>query len=115
MLGDGANHIPLNELGGDAAREPDVPGLVPLDAAEDRVGGRLLRQGTIGLERRSEDHANSGIESRGRGKVQPDIGLRRPVGGAERGTAAVPVLAWCAQWAWHAPLPAFLVLSACLV
>src|SRR6266403_630501 len=49
-LGNGANHIPLNELGCDPAREPDVPRLVPVDAAEDRVGGGLSRKDTIGLE-----------------------------------------------------------------
>ncbi|MGC1888856.1 MAG: hypothetical protein WA709_22655, partial [Stellaceae bacterium] len=50
ILGDSANHIRLNELGRDPAREPDVPGLVPVDATEDRDGGRLLREDTIGLE-----------------------------------------------------------------
>jgi hypothetical protein len=69
ILGDGANHISLSEFGGDAARQPDVPSLVPVDATEDRVGGRLLRQDTIGLKQRGKDQANGGIEGRNRGKV----------------------------------------------
>jgi hypothetical protein len=58
-----------SRLGGDTARQPDVPGLVPVDPTEDRVGGRLLRQDTIGLEQRCKDQANGGIEGRDRGKV----------------------------------------------
>jgi len=69
ILGDGADHMPLNELGGDAAREPDVPGLVSVDATEDRVDGRLLREDTIGGEQRGKDQANGRIEGGDRGKV----------------------------------------------
>ena len=91
ILGDGANRISLNELGGDAARQPDVSGLVSMDAAEDRAGDRLLRKDTIGLEQQGEDRANGGIEGRDRGKVQPDVGLRDAVIETEQGTAQLPV------------------------
>jgi hypothetical protein len=49
-LRDRANRIPLYEFGGDPAREAHVSGLVPVDATEDRVGGRFLREDAIRLE-----------------------------------------------------------------
>ena len=108
ILRDGANRIPLNELGGDAARQPDVPGLVPVDATEDRVGGRLLRQDTIGLEQRGKDQANGGIEGRDRGKVQPDVGLRDAEIKTEQGTAQLPVRRGCGQCAAQSPQQPFM-------
>jgi hypothetical protein len=103
ILGDGANHIPLNELGGDAAREPDVPCLISVDSTEDRVDGRLLRKDTIGFEQRGEDHANGGIESRNRSKVQPDVGLRDAMVETEQSTAQLPVRRGCWQCAAQSP------------
>jgi len=52
--------------------QPDVPGLVPMDAVEDRADDRLAREDTSGFEHRGEDEAKSGIESHDRGKVQPE-------------------------------------------
>jgi len=93
----------LNERGGDAARQPNVPGLVPVDAVEDRAGDRLLREDMIGLEQRGKDQTNGGIEGRDRGKVQPDVGLRDAVIETEQGTVQLPVRRGCWQRAAQSP------------
>jgi hypothetical protein len=80
-----------------------MPGLVPLDATEDRIGGRFLREDAIGLEQCGEDQANGGIESRDRGKVQPDVGLRDAMVEPEQGTAQFPVRRGCGQSAAQSP------------
>ncbi len=103
ILGNGTNNVLLNERGGDAARQPNVPGLVPVDAVEDRAGDRLLREDMIGLEQRGKDQANGGIEGRDRGKVQPDVGLCDAVIETEQGTVQLPVRRGCWQRAAQSP------------
>ena len=103
ILGDGANHIPLNERAGNPAREPNVPGLVPVDATEDRGDDWFSREGAIGLQQRGKDHTNRGIKGRYRGKVQPDIGLRDAVVETKQGSAQLPVRRRCRQCAAQSP------------
>ena len=97
ILGDGANHIPLNERAGNPAREPDVPGFVPVDATEDRGDDWFSREGAIGLQQRGKDHTNREIKGCDRGEVQPDIDLSDAVVETKQGPAQLPVRRGCWQ------------------
>jgi hypothetical protein len=91
--GHDADDIPGSELGRDAPRESDMPGLVSMYAAEDGGHDRLLREDAIRLEQRGEDQANRRVERCDRGKVQADVGLRDGMVKAEHGAAQLPI--WC--------------------
>ena len=68
-----------------------MPGLVALDATEDRGDCGLSREGPVGLEQSGEDHANCGIKGRNRSEMQSDIGLRDAMVEAQQGAAQLPV------------------------
>src|ERR1700747_3830139 len=68
-----------------------MPGLVAVDAMQDRGDCRLSRERAGGLEQCGDDHANRGIEGGDRSKVQPNVGLRNATVETQKGAAQLPV------------------------
>src|ERR1700739_4850333 len=68
-----------------------MPGLVAVDAMQDRGDCRLSRERAGGLEQCGEDHANRGIEGGDRSKVQTNVGLRNATVETQKGATQLPV------------------------
>src|SRR5947209_20589347 len=85
-----------------------MPGLVALDATEDRGDCGLSREGPVGLEQSGEDHGTCGIKGRNRSEMQSDIGLRDAMVEAPQGAAQLPVRRRWRQRRAHPPQQPFM-------